>query len=72
MYSLQASDYLLQAVERDKFGNPEAPKSRQTTRNDLLEAEAWAEKFPNPPMTRPVTSSKGVTHRTMIKVRRQM
>ena len=72
MHSLQASDYLLQAVERDKFGNQEAPQSRQTTRNDLLEAEAWAKKFLNPPMTRAVTSSKGYTHRTMVKVRRRM
>ena len=72
MHSLQASDYLIQAVERDKFGNPEAPQSRQTTRNDLLKTEAWAKKFLNPPMTRAVTSSKGYTHRTMIKVRRRM
>ena len=52
-------------MDRDKHRNPED----KTTRTDLLEAEEWGKKFLEPPMTRSVTSSKGFTHRTMVKVK---
>ena len=54
----------MQATDRDKYGNPED----KTTQNDLLEAEEWKRKFLSQPMTRAVTSSKGFTHRTLVKV----
>ena len=58
----------MQAADRDKPGEPEQQKDNKATKTDLIEAEEWARKFLARPLTRPVESNKGFTHRTMVKV----
>lgn len=60
----QISDYLIDAADRNKHGEPED----KTTRKELLEAQEWADTHLRQPLTRNVTTSKGGRHRTLIKV----